>query len=88
MCTRSERNFKCLDCGVDTLEVPDYTLQDDLWREINPIWVGCLCMPCMRRRMDRDLVLEDFKLEYPINYHISQELIDRLNRRYRCHASI
>lgn len=77
--------FLCLDCGIDTLPDPnEYSVHDDVWMQatgcIFPAgWIGHLCLRCLRIRLDRDLQLSDFVLEYEVNSHINQELLDKVN---------
>jgi hypothetical protein len=58
----SRRNDpRCLDCGVDTLEIGDYyMLHDELWLEANPDDDGMLCFDCVETRLGRRLVPADF----------------------------
>lgn len=79
------KKFPCLDCGIDTLPDPnDYQVHDEIWGEV----IGCLfpaamsgelCLKCLRQRLGRDLQLTDFMLEYEVNSHINQELLDGVN---------
>lgn len=77
---RSQRVFNCLDCYKDTLPDPnEYTVRDEVWLEACPGWVGHLCLRCLRVRLRRDLKLSDFLLEYEVNNHVTQELLDEVN---------
>ena len=77
--------FPCLDCGLDTLPATsDYQVHDDVWEKaieclFPAAMSGALCLRCLRQRLGRDLLLEDFMLEYKINSHITQEFLDRIN---------
>jgi len=75
-----DKPFNCLDCFKDTSIMPDdYWIQNDLWLSVVPEWVGHLCLRCLRIRLDRDLQLTDFMLDYEVNNHINQELLERVN---------
>lgn len=72
--------FDCLDCSKDTGTIEDdYWIQDGTWLSVVPEWAGHLCLRCLRIRLDRDLQLSDFVLEYEVNSHINQKLLDRIN---------
>jgi len=72
--------FRCLDCYIDTLPEPhDYHLHEEVWLEACPGWVGHLCLKCLRVRLRRSLKLSDFMLEYEINNHVTQELLNEVN---------
>ena len=77
---RSEENYNCLDCYKDTCTIEDdYSIHDDIWLSVVPGWVGHLCLRCLRIRLGRNLQLSDFMLEYEVNSHINQELLDKVN---------
>ncbi len=76
--------FLCLECGIDTFPLPDYRVHDKVWGEaircqFPAAMSGDLCLKCLKQRLGRDLLLEDFMLEYEVNSHINQELLDRIN---------
>ena len=85
--TRYQLNFKCLDCNMDTLADPNhYSVHDNIWEEATTSeeYVGSevhgdLCLRCLKTRLGRDLQLSDFMLEYPVNNHITQELLSKVN---------
>jgi hypothetical protein len=66
---RAPRNpeWPCMDCGTDTYATDEcYMLKDTVWRRINPIIVGMLCLPCAEERLCRPLYRSDFSTA-PIN---------------------
>jgi hypothetical protein len=51
----------CMDCGVDTIARGEYyALKDSVWRAINPLVIGHLCLECAEDRLGRSLHLGDF----------------------------
>ena len=82
-----QETFRCLDCNVGTLPDPNhYSVHDNIWEEAttNEEYVGSevhgdLCLRCLKTRLGRDLRLSDFMLEYPVNNHITQELLNKVN---------
>jgi hypothetical protein len=57
----------CMDCGVDTLATGEYyALKDALWRRINPLVIGMLCLTCAEDRLGRSLNGRDFA-RAPVN---------------------
>jgi hypothetical protein len=57
----------CMDCGVDTMARGEYySLKDSVWRAINPLVIGHLCLACAEDRLGRDLHGGDFS-SAPIN---------------------
>lgn len=76
-------NFKkrhgCVDCGAED----SYMLRNEVWREAFPNYVEvkkqrkledpknhtCVCIPCVEKRLGRDLRITDF-VEAPINRNI------------------
>jgi hypothetical protein len=77
---RWEVNWKCLDCGLDTNEHDDqyYMIHDFIWLNINPGFIGNLCLRCLSRRLGRPLVESDF-IDAPVNSHITKELLSVYN---------
>lgn len=74
--------FKCLDCGVNTLHNDEYYMvEDDIWDGVHPKRTGMLCIGCLEKRMGRKLTSTDFT-DAPINYYgrfsQSARLYDRL----------
>jgi hypothetical protein len=74
----------CMDCGIDTRATGEYySLKDSLWRRINPLVLGMLCLGCAEDRMGRVLCKRDFS-SAPINAESAERcpgLARRLNRR-------
>jgi hypothetical protein len=54
----------CRDC--DRPDPEFYMLKRDLWLQAVPTGRGCLCLACLKRRLGRPLVAEDFG-EMPID---------------------
>lgn len=60
-------NWYCLDCDVDTWSVGQYySVTDELWASAVPEVKGMLCLPCLQKRIGRNLEVADFT-SYPIN---------------------
>ena len=56
-----------MDCGKDTNRSEEYyALKLRVWRKINPVIWGMLCLACAERRLARDLTAADF-LKVPVN---------------------
>ena len=55
------KQYRCLDCGVDTSGCGEYPLmiRDELWYQIVPGGEGMLCRADMERRLGRPLTQED-----------------------------
>ena len=59
--------FFCIDCDADThVNEQYYVLKDRLWKRINPLIDGMLCLPCAEKRLGRPLSRRDFK-KMPVN---------------------
>ncbi len=77
--------FECIDCYKDTLDPlngfeDDYSVHNHVWLEAcEDPFAGDLCLKCLRDRLDRELQMSDFMLQYEVNNHINQELLDRIN---------
>jgi hypothetical protein len=73
----------CMDCGVDTIARGEYyALKDSVWRAINPLVIGHLCLECAEERLGRGLHRGDFS-SAPINGRSAREcaaLAQRLER--------
>jgi hypothetical protein len=73
----------CMDCGKDTIDSQElYALKDPLWRRLNPLVIGMLCLGCAEDRLCRPLYRSDFAA-YPINAQharVCPALADRLSR--------
>jgi hypothetical protein len=73
----------CMDCAVDTFATGEYyTLKDALWRRINPLVIGIMCLACAEDRLGRSLNRADFA-RAPINAESAAKcpaLARRLNR--------
>jgi hypothetical protein len=73
----------CMDCGENTHASNEYyALKDSVWRRINPLILGMLCLKCAEDRLGRSLARSDFSAA-PINARSAQncpELADRLRR--------
>lgn len=85
-------DWLCMDCGVDTDASNEYyALKDSVWRRINPLILGLLCLKCAEDRLGRSLARSDFSAA-PINARSAlhcPELADRLRRvRPRKNAAI
>jgi hypothetical protein len=74
----------CMDCGVDTRAKDEYyMLKDELWRTINPLVVGMLCLECAEDRLGRPLHRGDFSAA-PMNKLFALRcaaLAERLQRK-------
>ena len=72
-----------MDCGVDGFAAGEYyALKDALWRRINPLVIGMLCLACAEDRLGRPLNRADFT-QAPINAESAincPALARRLNR--------
>jgi len=81
---RWEYNDHCMDCYRDTFDnIHDYSVHDDVWIKAVPGWVGQLCLYCLRRRLQRNLKMDDFMHQYSVNDHIVQKFLDRVNSHFR-----
>jgi hypothetical protein len=50
-----------MDCAVDTMRRDEYyMLKDAVWRTINPLKIGMLCLQCAEDRLGRPLHRSDF----------------------------
>jgi hypothetical protein len=74
----------CMDCGIDTRATGEYYgLRNALWRRINPLVIGILCLGCAEDRLGRSLCKRDFS-SAPINAESAKRcpgLARRLKRR-------
>lgn len=53
--------FSCQDCMIDTVETRNYYMvHNEVWQQANPKNHGMLCLPCLQRRLNRRLTLDDF----------------------------
>lgn len=51
----------CMDCGKDTIASQEYyALKDSVWRRLNPLVLGLLCLECAEDRLGRPLYRSDF----------------------------
>jgi hypothetical protein len=72
----------CMDCSVDTLAAGEYyALKDQLWRRINPLVIGMLCLSCVEDRLGRSLWSGDFA-RAPVNA-VSAQSCPSLARRLK-----
>jgi hypothetical protein len=75
--------WSCMDCGKNTHASKEYyALKDTVWRRINPIILGMLCLKCAEDRLGRPLCRSDFSAA-PINTRgalTCPKLADRLRR--------
>jgi hypothetical protein len=56
-----------MDCDADTyVNEQFYMLKDRIWKRINPLVDGMLCLPCAEKRLGRSLRHMDFK-NVPLN---------------------
>lgn len=76
-------DWTCMDCGRDTSASNErYSLKDTIWRRVNPIILGMLCLKCVDDRLGRALYRSDFS-SAPINAkfaHVCPALAERLRR--------
>jgi hypothetical protein len=57
----------CMDCGVDTRATGEYyAVKNALWRRMNPLVIGMLCLSCAEDRLGRSLCRDDFA-RAPVN---------------------
>jgi hypothetical protein len=72
-----------MDCGQNTFESGEYfSIKDALWRHINPVIIGILCLDCVEARLGRLLRRSDFSAA-PINAKYAEScaaLAERLGR--------
>jgi hypothetical protein len=67
------QGHRCLDRGVDRLEIGEYYMIDDrLWLEANPGDSGMLCIGCLEDQFGRRLQPSDL-IPAPINLWVSPE---------------
>lgn len=60
--------YLCMDCGKDTLSSGEYyMLENAVWRRINPLVIGMLCLECAEDRLGRRLCHADFSSFAAIN---------------------
>ncbi len=82
-CRAEEKEpFKCIDCGVNTLNIDEYyMLKKEVWLSIVPGDKGKLCIGCVEKRLGRKLIPDDF-LECILNEKgYSEKRSDRLKDR-------
>ena len=83
--------WSCMDCGKNTRASKEYyALKDTVWRRINPIILGMLCLKCAEDRLGRPLCRSDFSAA-PINARgarTCRELADRLQRTLSRESSL
>lgn len=76
-------DWTCMDCGRDTAASNErYSLKHMIWRRVNPIILGMLCLKCVEDRLGRALYRSDFS-SAPINAkytHACPALAERLRR--------
>lgn len=76
-------DWLCMDCGENTDASDEYyALKDTIWRRINPLILGMLCLKCAEDRLGRPLFRSDFSAA-PINARGALScpaLADRLRR--------
>lgn len=54
-------DWLCMDCGKDVKASGEYFMLDDaLWRRVNPLVIGMLCLGCTEDRLGRPLYGSDF----------------------------
>jgi hypothetical protein len=72
-----------MDCAVDTMGRDEYyMLTDPIWRSVNPLSIGMLCLKCAEDRLGRKLHRGDFS-SAPINRMFARScaaLAERLRR--------
>ncbi len=73
---------KCLDCGVNVIEIGDYCLLNDrIWEgELGLGWTDDLCIACIETRLGRRLRLNGDFCSFPSveGFPPSEMLMDRL----------
>ena len=73
---------RCKDCGVNVIEIGDYTgpLQLEIWEGLFGLgWHDNLCIACIEKRLGRELTLADFvSFAYVEGYPPSETLLARL----------
>ena len=73
----------CMDCGMNTRATGEYyLLKDPLWRRVNPLIFGLLCLGCAEDRLGRPLCRADFS-SAPLNARwaaVCPQLARRLKR--------
>jgi hypothetical protein len=57
---------KCLDCGVNVIEIGDYCMvRDEIWRDAFGLgWNDNLCMVCIEKRLGRRLTPHDLNFGF------------------------
>src|ERR1700742_4733660 len=76
-------DFVCMDCGVDTHATFEYyALKDTVWRRINPLKIGMLCLRCAEDRLGRPLYRSDFA-RLPINEESARSCLALARRLHR-----
>lgn len=77
----SPERYHCMGCGVHTKDIKEfYTLQNHIWRLVNPQHSGMLCIGCVEQRLGRELCMVDFTW-CPLNAENLIEGSDRLKNR-------
>lgn len=78
------REFECLDCKVNTLDIGEYYMVSDyVWKKLASLKQddGMLCIGCLEARIGRTLTKRDFTdclLNHSGNYGQSERLQLRL----------
>lgn len=76
-------DFRCHDCGVNTLESNEYyVLKDKIWKATNLPKRSMACISCVEKRINRLLDHNDFQdvpLHNPCDFNLSKKLMERLN---------
>jgi hypothetical protein len=76
-----------MDCGIDTMARGEYyALKDSVWRAINPLVIGFLCLECAEDRLGRGLHRGDFASS-PINRTQARECAALAQRLQRSRSS-
>lgn len=59
--------FICIDCHRNTMVLGEYYMvHETVWKKAHPGMKGMLCVSCLEKRLQRQLVAADFT-HYPIN---------------------
>lgn len=81
--SKSRRKFLCEDCDVDTGKIYEhYFINTELWLQVMPSINGMLCIPCLEKRLGRQLTKTDFPpvwINNPKYEPKSHRLIERLS---------
>ena len=84
------RITRCMDCAQD-VSYEFFVIHNDLWEQaVGDHRLGWICVPCLERRLGRQLTREDFKL-CPANvttFRKTQRVLDRMGGRPLDHMDL